>query len=66
MTIRVDLSGEITHAQRERAYAEGEKAFIEGTPRVSNPYKKSSPILEQVWMNGWDHSRRVKKREIRR
>jgi hypothetical protein len=54
-------SGEITHAQREHAYVEGELAFEEGMPRVVNPYTASSPILEQVWMNGWDHGRRIGK-----
>jgi ribosome modulation factor len=64
MTTKVNIFEEITHAQRERAYKEGEKAFKEGTQRLSNPYTKSSPILEQVWMNGWDHGRRIKKREV--
>jgi ribosome modulation factor len=54
---------EITHTQREHAYLEGELAFEEGKPRVVNPYTASSPILEQVWMNGWDHGRRIKKTE---
>lgn len=54
-------SVEITHTQREGAYLEGELAFEEGKPRVVNPYTASSPILEQVWMNGWDHGRRIKK-----
>jgi hypothetical protein len=54
---------EITHTQRERAYLEGELAFEERKPRVVNPYTASSPILEQVWMNGWDHGRRIKKTE---
>ena len=56
-------SVEITHTQRESAYLEGELAFKEGKPRVINPYTASSPILEQVWMNGWDHGRRIKKTE---
>jgi|WetSurMetagenome_2_1015567.scaffolds.fasta_scaffold890302_2 hypothetical protein len=56
-------SVEITHTQRENAYLEGELAFEEGKPRVVNPYTSSSPILEQVWMNGWDHGRRIKKTE---
>ena len=59
---KANKSGEITHAQRERAYAEGELAFEEGTRRISNPYTTSSPILEQVWMNGWDHGRRITKK----
>jgi len=54
-------SMEITHIQREHAYLEGELAFKEGKPRIVNPYTASSPILEQVWMNGWDHGRRIKK-----
>ena len=54
---------EITHIQREHAYLEGELAFEEGKPRLVNPYTASSPILEQVWMNGWDHGRRIKKTE---
>ncbi len=66
MTTKEKMSEEITHTERERAYAEGETAFKEGTPRVRNPYTKNSPTLEQVWMNGWDHGRRIKKREIRR
>jgi ribosome modulation factor len=56
-------SVEITHSQREQAYLEGELAFGEGKPRNVNPYTASSPILEQVWMNGWDHGRRIKKSE---
>ncbi|HJS17162.1 MAG TPA: hypothetical protein VJ785_00325 [Anaerolineales bacterium] len=59
---KANQSGEITSAQRERAYAEGELAFEEGTRRIANPYTASSPILEQVWMNGWDHSRRIMKK----
>ncbi len=66
MTIKEKMSEEITHTERERAYAEGEKAFMEGSLRVHNPYTKNSPTLEQVWMNGWDHGRRIKKREIHR
>ena len=58
-----NISVEITHTQREDAYLEGELAFKEGRPRVINPYTASSPILEQVWMNGWDHGRRIKKAE---
>ena len=60
---KVNSSGEITHEQRERAYVEGELAFKGGLPRVVNPYTANSPILEQVWMNGWDHGRRIKKAE---
>ena len=60
---KVSRSGEITHEQRERAYVEGELAFEGGIPRVVNPYTATSPILEQVWMNGWDHGRRIKKAE---
>lgn len=51
----------ITHAQRENAYAEGELAFKQGQRRVCNPYAAGSPTLEQVWWNGWDHSRRIDK-----
>jgi ribosome modulation factor len=58
---KANSSAEITHAQRERAYVEGELAFEEGVPRVFNPYTASSPILEQVWMNGWDHGRKIGK-----
>jgi len=54
---------DITHTQREHAYLEGELAFEEGKPRVVNPYTANSPILEQVWLNGWDHGRRIKKTE---
>lgn len=53
----------ITHSQRESVYAEGELAFEKGYPRFSNPYSASGSILEQVWMNGWDHGRRIRKRE---
>jgi hypothetical protein len=52
---------DITLAQREYVYDEGERAFKEGKWRVCNPYSASSPTLEQVWMNGWDHGRRIKK-----
>ncbi len=41
-------------------------AFLEGQWRVSNPYAAISTTLEQVWTNGWDHGRRIKKREDRR
>ena len=54
---------DITHAERDSVYVEGELAFEEGKWRVCNPYAASSPTLEQVWMNGWDHGRRIKKRE---
>ncbi len=60
---KANSSGEITHAQRERAYLEGELAFKKGMQRVVNPYTASSPILEQVWMNGWDHGRRIDKKK---
>lgn len=60
---KANSSGEITHEQRERAYVEGKLAFEGGMPRVVNPYTASSPILEQVWMNGWDHGRRIKRAE---
>jgi hypothetical protein len=53
----------VTHSQRESAYAEGELAFETGMCRVRNPYTTSSPTLEQVWMNGWDHGRRIRKSE---
>ena len=38
LTTKADTTEEITHAQRERVYAEGEKAFEEGIWRVNNPY----------------------------
>ncbi len=57
---------EITHAERDSVYVEGEHAFLEGQWRVSNPYAAISTTLEQVWTNGWDHGRRIKKREDRR
>jgi hypothetical protein len=53
----------ITHAQRERVYVEGELAFTEGKPRLCNPYSASSSTLEQIWWNGWSHSRRRKQKE---
>ena len=52
------FDGNITLVQREGAYVEGELAFKAGTWRSSNPYVTSSPTLEQVWWNGWDHGRR--------
>lgn len=63
MTTKADMPDEITHAQREKAYIEGERAFEEGIWRINNPYATISPTLEQVWRNGWDHSRRVRKRK---
>ena len=63
MTIKADMPDEITHAQRERVYVEGKQAFEKGIWRINNPYAATSPTLEQVWRNGWDHGRRVKKRE---
>jgi ribosome modulation factor len=60
---KVNTSGEITRTQREHAYAKGELAFEDGKSRLVNPYTAISPILEQVWMNGWDHGRRIKKSE---
>jgi hypothetical protein len=63
MTTKVDMPDEITHAQRERAYVEGEQAFEQGVWRTHNPYAASSPTLEQVWRNGWDHGRRIRKRD---
>ena len=63
LTTKADTTEEITHAQRERVYAEGEKAFEEGIWRVNNPYAANSPTLGQVWQNGWDHGRRTKKRK---
>jgi hypothetical protein len=53
----------ITHLQRESVYAEGELAFEKGYRRFGNPYSASSSTLEQIWMNGWDHGRRIKKKE---
>jgi hypothetical protein len=63
MNTKADMPDEITHEQRERVYVEGERAFEEGIWRINNPYATTSPTLEQVWRNGWDHGRRVKKRE---
>jgi hypothetical protein len=60
-THHIDSDGIVTHAQRESAYAEGELAFKQGEGRVCNPYAATSPTLEQVWWNGWDHSRRIDK-----
>ena len=54
---------DITHVERESAYAEGELAFKAGLWRTSNPYAASSSTLEQVWWNGWDHGRRIKQKE---
>jgi hypothetical protein len=53
-------------AQREGVYVEGERAFQEGKWRICNPYTASSQTLEQVWMNGWDHGRRLHQWEDRR
>jgi hypothetical protein len=53
----------ITRVKRESVYAEGELSFEQGRYRKENPYSASSPILEQIWWNGWDHARRVKQRE---
>jgi len=53
----------ITYAQRESVYVEGELAFKQGQPRVCNPYAPGSPTLEQIWWNGWDRGRRRKQRE---
>lgn len=53
----------ITHVKREFVYIEGEASFNEGRWRRDNPYSSSSPTLQQVWWNGWDHGRRMKKRE---
>lgn len=50
--------GNITLAQRESAYVEGQLAFRVGQWRSSNPYATRGSTLEQVWWNGWDHSRR--------
>jgi hypothetical protein len=63
MNSKADMPDEITHAQREKVYREGERAFEQGTWRVNNPYACTSPTLEQVWQNGWDHGRRKKKRQ---
>ena len=52
-------------AQREVVYVEGERAFQEGKWRSCNPYTASSSILEQVWINGWDHGRRLNQLEER-
>ena len=53
----------ITHVKRESVYVEGELSFEQGRCRKENPYSASSPTLEQIWWNGWDHARRVKQRE---
>jgi len=53
-------------AQREGVFVEGKRAFKEGKWRISNPYTASSPTLEQVWMNGWDHGRRLQQWQDRR
>ena len=60
-THRVYLEDTLTHAQREIVYTEGEQAFKQGERRASNPYAASSPTLAQVWLNGWDHGRRIGK-----
>jgi ribosome modulation factor len=53
----------ITHVKREFVYVEGELSFNEGRWRRDNPYSSSSPTLQQVWWNGWDHGRRIKQKE---
>ena len=53
----------ITLAQRERVFAEGERAFREGIARLFNPYSASSSTLEQIWWNGWNQGRRRKRKE---
>lgn len=53
----------ITYEKRDSVYVEGELAFKEGKRRSCNPYASSSPTLEQIWWNGWDHSRRRKRSE---
>ena len=53
----------ITLAQRERVFAEGERAFREGIWRLSNPYSASNSTLEQIWWNGWNQGRRRKQKE---
>lgn len=58
------MTGEnITHIQRESVYAEGERAFEAGQRRGNNPYAAGNSSLEQIWWNGWDHSRKRKQRE---
>ena len=59
------INDDISLAQREGAYIEGTQAFKEGKWRICNPYTASSSILEQVWMNGWDHGRRLNQLEER-
>ena len=56
----------ITHLQRESVYAEGELGFEGGRWRRDNPYSASSPMLAQIWWNGWDHGRRTKHAKDRR
>jgi hypothetical protein len=63
MNTKANISEEITHAQREKVYAEGERAFDEGIWRINNPYAATSPTLGQVWLNGWDHGRRKKQKQ---
>jgi len=59
-----ELSDEnFTHAKRESVYVEGGLSFQEGRWRRDNPYASSSPTLQQVWWNGWDHGRRMRQRE---
>ena len=53
----------ITLAQRERVFAEGERAFREGIWRLFNPYSAGNSTLEQVWWNGWSQGRRRKQKE---
>ena len=60
------INDDITLAQREGVFVEGKRAFQEGKWRSCNPYTASSSILEQVWINGWDHSRRLNQLEERR
>lgn len=51
----------ITYAQRESVYGEGELAFKQGRQRAYNPHATSASTLEQIWWNGWDHGRRRSK-----
>lgn len=51
-----------TYSERVGVYTRGKNAFLEGSPRDSNPYAESKD-LEGLWWHGWDKAKGKRKGE---
>ncbi len=54
----------ITERERSHAYAEGQKAFIDGKRCGDNPYIDKNKELEAAWWKGWDAAKKAGKSQL--